>query len=161
MESTAAPWSGQQGWHIAQWGPLGWAEAVIKAVGIVIAIAAAIGDGAVAVADTHRLSYWLLLLVAIGYLGTVFDRLVDREVVAMVFVACMVAGHWAAVYAMGRAEWPAAMVQAFVALMLLGDLVKLGYFATTKASVRGLPWTAPFALTSVLAGVYLVALVAA
>ncbi len=157
METTKQPWSGQSGWHVADWGPWGWAETVVKLVAIVVAVGAAIDDGATALSSGHRLSYWLLFAVAVGYIGSIFDRLTDKEIVSMGFVVLMLIGHWCAVYAMGRADFPSGTVRLFAGLMLVGDVIKLGFFATTKASVRGLPWTIPFAMTSTLAVAYAIA----
>ena len=44
--------------------------------------------------------------------------------------------------------------------MLLGDLFKLAWFATTGARVRDLPRAVPFAMTGVVAAAYLVVLLA-
>lgn len=159
--TTAGPWSGQRGWHIADWGPWGWAETAVKAVAIVVAVVAALSDGAVAVADDHRIAYWVLVAAAVGYVFAIGDRLIDREIIAVAFVVAMVIGHGAIVYAMGRDDWPAGAVRTFAGLMLIGDLIKIGYFATTRTSVRNLPWTVPVAMTSSLAVLYVVALVAA
>ncbi|MDH3684379.1 MAG: hypothetical protein OEV40_31040 [Acidimicrobiia bacterium] len=161
MDTVNAPWSGQRGWHTADWGPWGWAETVIKLIGIVVAVGAAIDDGAASIPDTHRLSYWLLFAVAVGYIGSIADRLADREVIAMGFLAATLLGHWSIVYAMGRADWPSTPVRVFAGLMVLGDLIKLGYFATTKTQVRGIPWPVPFALTGILVISYAAAFIAA
>ena len=158
---TRRPWSGQSGWHVADWGWWGWAETAIKLVAIVVAMVAAVDAGAWSVPDGHRLSYWLLVAVAVGYIGTVVDRLQDREVVAMVFVGAMVVGHWSLVFAMGRPDWAAMTVRAFVGLMLVGDLVKVGFFVVSGARVRGLPRAVPVVMTAGLVAVYAVALIAA
>ena len=161
METARQPWSGQSGWHTADWGPWGWAETMVKLLAIVVGVSAAIGGGAAAVPGDHRLTYWLLLVVAVGYVGSIFDRLADKEIIAMGFVVLTLVGHWSVVYAMGGAEFPSSSVRLFAGLMLVGDLIKLGFFATTRSSVRGIPWTIPFAMTSALCLCYLVALIAA
>ena len=161
VASNRAPWSGQQGWHLANWGPLGWLETVVKTVAIVIAIVAAFDDGGATVPDGHELPYWILVGVAIGYSFAVADRIIDREAFAMVFVVAMVAGHWAIVWAAGGSEWPAGAISAFAALMLAGDLVKIGYFLTTGARVRDIPRPVPIVMTATLAIAYLVVLLTA
>ena len=159
-ERAQPPWSGQRWWHIADWGPWGWAETAIKLVAIAVAVIAAAGGAALAIPDHHRLTYWILFAVAVGYLFTVLDRLQDREIVAMAFVAAMIVGHWAMVLVMGRDDWPAGIVRAFAGLMLVGDLVKIGYFTVTGARVREFPRAVPIVMTAALAGCYLVALLA-
>ena len=154
-----APWSGQSGWHIANWGPWGWAETSVKLAGIVVAVNTAFGDGAASVPATHQVPYWILFAVALGYLGTVIDRLIDREIIGIGFVALILLGHWSMVYAMGRPEWPTSSVRTFAAFMLVGDLIKIGYFATTHTRVRGIPSTVPIALSGALVIAYAVALI--
>ena len=161
MASNREPWSGQQGWHVAEWGPWGWAETVVKLVAIVVAVVAAASDGRFPPSDGGRLSYWILALIAVVYVAAIGDRLIDREITAMAFVVLMVIGHLAAVHAVGRADWPTGFVRTFAGLMLVGDLIKLGYFTTTRTSVRGQPWTVPVALTAALALLYLITLLAA
>lgn len=158
---AAAPWSGQQGWHVANWGPLGLAETTVKAVAILIALVAVTGGGALAVPQGRSLPYWLLVIVAVGYVVAIADRLVDREITAVVFVVAMVVGHGAIVYAAGGSNWPAGAVQLFAGLMLLGDLVKIAYFATTGARVRGLAPVVPMVMTGTLACAYLLILLSA
>ncbi len=161
MTTTAAPWTGQQGWHVANWGWWGWAETVAKLAAIVVGLAAAIGGGgAVAVPDDHRIAFWALTAVAVGYTVAIYDRFIDREIFAMGFIVAVVVAHWAMVYAMGRDVWPGTAVRWFAALMLAGDLIKIGFFATTRTSVRSIPWPVPVAMTSTLALLYLVVLVA-
>lgn len=161
MSDVAPPWSGQSGWHLAQWGLWGWAETLPKLIAIVAAVIAALAGGAWNVPDNHQLSFWLLVVVAMGYVGTIADRWIDKEIFAMSFVVLMLIGHWSLVYAMGQPEWPSGRVRLFAGLMLAGDVVKIGYFATTRARVRGLSPVIPILMTSVLATAYLVALIAA
>lgn len=66
-------------------------------------------------------------------------------------------GHWAMVYAAGRDDWPGALVRVFTGLMILGDLVKIGYFATTGARVRGMSPAVPMVMTGGLVVLYLIA----
>lgn len=158
MRERTAPWSQPQPrWHLADWGWWGWTETAVKLVAIGTALTAAADGGAWAVPATHRFPFVVLVAIATGYLGTVIDRFLDREVLAMVFVVAMLIGHWALVFAMGQTEWPATSVRVFTGLMLLGDLVKLGFFVTTRTRVRQLPRLVPIAMTGVLAAAYLAA----
>ncbi len=160
-----SPWSEQTtGWHVARWGRLGWAETVVKGLALAIAVGVAVarlvdggrGDGWQIPSD-HRLPFWLLVAIAVGYLFTVIDRWADREVVAMAFVVAMVAGHWSLVWVMGLTPWPSATVRVFATLMAVGELIKIAYFATSGARVRDLPRAVPFVMTGALAVVYLIA----
>jgi hypothetical protein len=161
MTETTTPWSGQREWHVANWGPWGWAETAVKLVAIVVAISAALGGGAFSIPDDHRLSYWILVAVAAGYVLAIGDRLLDREIVALGFLAANLVGHWSMVYVMGSDDWPTSLVRAFAGLMLLGDLIKIGYFVVTRQRVRNLPPTVPIAMTGTLVVAYAVAALAA
>lgn len=161
MTDAAEPWSGQRGWHRADWGPLGRAETVLKAMAIVIALVTAAGGGGVGGPDDNRLAFWLLVAVAAGYVVAIADRLIDREVTAVVFVVAMVIGHWAMVFALDRDDWPALALQLFAGFMLAGDLVKIVYFATTRTQVRGLPPTVPILMTATLVVSYALIILAA
>ena len=160
-ERVSAPWSGQRTWHVARWGVLGWAETLVKLVGIVLAIGAALRGGAWAFSSTHPLAHGLLLAITVGYVVAILDRWTDKEIVAMVFVLAMVLGHVAMAYASGRSDWPGVTLRLFAASMLAGDLLKLAWFAKTGARVRDLPRPVPFVMTGVLAALYVVVLVAA
>ena len=52
-------------------------------------------------------------------------------------------------------------VQVFAGLMLLGDVVKIGYFASTGARVRGLPPLVPMMMTGTLVVSYLLVVLSA
>ena len=156
-----APWSGQVGWHVADWGTLGWAETALKAGALAAAVVmltvrlSGIGaDDGWAVPAGHRLPFWLLVTVAAGYLLTVVDRLVDREVISLLFVAATLVGYWSLVWAMGYPPWPATLVRGFAVLMLAGELVKIAYFITTGARVRSHPPMVPVVMTSAVAAVH-------
>ncbi len=158
---TQAPWSGQTGWHLAAWGTLGWTETVLKGFGIAVALVAALGGGGVAIAEGHAVAHWLLIATAVGYVAAVTDRLQDREITAMVFVAAMIVGHGAMAWAAGADggnpdAWPRGAVVLFALAMAAGDAVKIAYFLTTGARVRDLPRWLPIVMTATLLAVYLV-----
>ncbi|MEM9654360.1 MAG: hypothetical protein AAGA65_19865 [Actinomycetota bacterium] len=157
-----APWTHKpHKWYIADWGPWGAAESLLKVFAILVALLTAFPDGAFAVPESNTTSFWILLGLGAAYLLSIADRLMDREITAMAFLAANLAGHGAIIYAMGAAEWPGLQVKAFAGLMLAGDLVKLAYFVTTGATVRNLPRAVPIMLTSLFAALYTVALVGA
>lgn len=152
---SSKPWTGQERWHRADWGPLGWAETAIKLIGIAVAVVAAARGGAWAVAADHPLAHWLLMVTAVGYVVAIFDRVQDREVTAMGFWALMVTGHGAMVWAAGGDTWPEGSVVLFALLMALGDAVKIVFFVTTRAQVRDLPRRLPIVMTATLLVLYL------
>ncbi|MEM7339906.1 MAG: hypothetical protein AAF467_14725 [Actinomycetota bacterium] len=151
------PWVQAGRWHMAKWGPWGDAETAIKGVAIITAFLAAFPTGALRVPETNQVSFWILVGLAVAYVLSIGDRLIDKEITALGFLGFNLVGHWSIVYAMGATSWPTTSVKAFALLMLIGDLIKLGFFVTTGARVRNLPRIAPIMLTASFAALYAVA----
>jgi hypothetical protein len=157
VTATRPPWTGQTGWHRAAWNALGWTETGVKLIAIAVAVTAAAAGGNWRVPASHAPPFWLITAVAIGYVGTVMDRWMDREIVAVLFVVLVLSGHWSLVYAMGGPTWPAAAVRWFTGCMAIGDAVKVLYFLRTGARVRNLPHSVPIMMSAALAVTYAVA----
>lgn len=82
-------------------------------------------------------------------------RLVQREIVAMVFVLINDLGHWGMVYALLTVPGPVALLLAFAALMLAGDLVKLVFLRVHDFKVRDRSQATLYGLTLVYVAGYL------
>lgn len=143
-----------RGWHVGDWGPLGWLETALKLAGVAVAVAALVtaagraADGAGGV----RLAQVILLgVLSAGLLAAVADRLLEREIVGMAFIPAMLAGHVCMAVALARDADLGAHLVAFAALMLAGDLVKLAFLATTDFRVRDVPRPAVVGLTGAYA----------
>jgi hypothetical protein len=76
----------------------------------------------------------------------------------MVFVVLNNLGHWGMVIALATDPGPGALLPAFAALMLAGDLVKLVFLKVHDFSVRGTPHAVLYGLTSVYIVGYLIIL---
>ena len=86
------------GWHVARWGALGWIETGVKSLAFLCAY--------VALAHTDTTSGWsaphgvrivelvLLGAASLGLLAAIGDRLLEREIVAMVFVCSTTQPIW-------------------------------------------------------------------
>ena len=115
-------------WYVGDWPPLAWAETVLKLAAIVFGIVAfvqAVSAGAFSLPSGPRLAQFLVLaFLSLGLLVATFDRLAEREIVAMIFVILNNLGHWGMVVALAAEPGPGWMLTAFAALMLVGDLVK-------------------------------------
>ena len=139
-------------WHVASWPPLAWLETVIKLAAItigIIALVQALSGGAFDPPGGLQLAQLIILAVlSLGLLFAIFDRLVEREIVAMVFVLLNNLGHWGMVVALSFAPGPGRLLLAFAGLMLLGDLVKLVFLKVHDFSVRDTPKAMLYGLTS-------------
>ena len=149
--STASPTSSSTRWHVGDWGPLGWLETALKVAGIGVGVAALIsattrsaeGAGGARLAEVI-----VLAVLCLGLLAAIADRYADREIVGMVFIVGMNAGHIAMLIALARDADVGGFLVAFALLMLAGDLVKLVFLATTGFTVRSVPRAAVYGLVS-------------
>jgi len=155
--------STRRGWYVGQWPPLAWLETVIKASALVIGIFAlggALSGGTFALPGGLRLAQLVILVfLSLGLVAAIFDRLMERELVAMIFVIFNNLGHWGLVVALASEPGPASLLVAFSALMLLGDLVKFIFLKAHDFKVRDTPRAVLFGLTSAYVVGYAVILI--
>jgi hypothetical protein len=150
----------ERSWHVASWPLLAWVETIIKLAALVVALAAfvsALGGGAWRLPSGVALAQWVVLIVlSLGLVAAIFDRLQERELVAMAFVVVNNLGHWGMVVAMLAVPGPGWRLPLFCGLMLLGDLVKLVFLKMHDFQVRDVPRVVLYGLT----GFYVVGYVA-
>ncbi len=158
-DTTGTP----QPWHVAAWPPLAWLETVIKLIALAIGIVTLIGalsDGAFELPSGIRLGQWIVLaLLSLGLVAAIADRIIEREIVAMVFVIVNNLGHWGMVIALAAVPGPGAALVAFCALMLTGDLVKVAFLRVHHYTTRDTPPAVMLGLTLFYAAGYGVILV--
>ena len=160
--SGEATQSTSKGWHVVSWPPLAWVETAIKLAAIAIGIAAlvqALSGGTLGLPSDIRLVQWIVLVIlSLGLVVAIVDRLAGREIVAMAFVLLNNLGHWGMVIALASEPGPGWMLPAFAALMLVGDLVKLVFLKVHNFTVRDTPKVALYGLTSIYVAGYLLIL---
>jgi hypothetical protein len=146
-------------WHVAQWPPLAWLETALKLVAIaigIVALAQALAGGAFVLPDGLRRAQLIILaFLSLGLVAAIFDRIAEREIVAMVFVLLNNLGHWGMVVALVSVPGPGTLLVAFVTLMLAGDLVKLVFLRVHGFTVRDMPPAVLYGLTSIYVASYL------
>ena len=130
--------SHQKSWHVGQWPALAWLETMIKLAALFIGIITGIntlGGSNFTFPGGWSLVQWIILIIlALGLLAAIFDRIADKEIVAMVFVVINNLGHWGMI--LGILGASAALLPWFAGLMLLGDLVKVVFIRVHKFTVR-------------------------
>ena len=140
-------------WHIARWAPLAWLETGIKLVALGIGVGTAVS--AIIAGDfswptgLRLVQFILLIVLSLGLIAAIFDRLADREIVAMGFVILNNLGHWGMVLGLTAVAIGSNAVWLFAGLMLLGDLVKLWFIKTENFTVRDFPQPVLYGLTLV------------
>lgn len=149
-------------WHVAQWPRLAWLEMAIKLVAVVlgiVALAQALAAGNFALRGGLRLAQLVILgFLSLGLVAALFDRLVEREIVTLASVTLNNLGHWGMVLALASEPGPRALLLAFCALMMAGDLVRLVFLRMHDFTVRDTPHVVLFGLTSAYVVGYLVIL---
>lgn len=140
-------------WHVAKWPPLAWLETGIKLVALGIGVGTAVSalnSGTFSFPTGLRLVQFIILVIlSLGLVAAIFDRLADREIVAMGFVILNNLGHWGMVLALAAANDLGRSVWLFAGLMLLGDLVKIWFINATNFTVRDFPQRTLYVLTIV------------
>ncbi len=138
-------------WYVGNWSPLGWLETVIKAAAFVVAfstLATALSNGVFTAPSGIRLvQVIVLVLLTLGLVGAIFERYMQREIIAMVFVLVNNVAHWGMVYALLVLPDIGNALPIFVSLMLCGDVVKLVWLRVSGYTQDGRPQSIFYFLT--------------
>ncbi len=139
-------------WHIARWPLLAWIETAIKLIALGVAISTALASISQGSFQPPSGKSWveliILVILSLGLLVAIYDRLLEREIIAMAFVILNNLGHWGMTASLLTIPRPNQSFLLFISLMLLGDLVKLVFLKTQDFKVRDTPKTVLYGLTS-------------
>ena len=152
-----------KGWHVGDYGRLGWAETAVKAVAFAIAFVALAHALDRELARPHGIHVFELLLLGVAELGLILavgDRIVERELIAMGFVCIANAAHLGMLFALLADPGPGVLLSLFCAFMFTGEVIKLGFLRTTGFRVREVAPVVVQGLVVGYAAIYAVALVA-
>ena len=142
-----------QKWHVAHWPPLAWLETGIKLValgiGVGTAVAALTAPNFALPNGLRLVQFVILVVLSLGLIAAIFDRIADREIIAMGFVVLNNLGHWGMVLALASTNDLGGVVPLFAGLMLLGDLVKVWFIKAENFTVRDFPQRTLYILTAV------------
>ncbi len=155
--------TGIREWHIAKWSALAWLETVIKSIAIAIGIYVfiqALSNGSFAWPVGFELVQFLILvLLSIGLVAAIFDRIHRREIISMIFMIFNNIGHWGITATMLFVPGPGISYIYFIILMLVGDFVKMASFKIDQFSLPGVSRATLYSLTGVyLFGYFLILL---
>jgi hypothetical protein len=136
-------------WHISDWSVLGWIETILKIIAFVFAgmiVFPAIQSG-----NFHfpPLGLFLIIqiLLSLGLFVAIFDRLKEKEIIAMVFIIMNNLAHWGIVYSLFTQVNNSLYLLLFFIFMLVGDLVKIIFIKTSNFTVRDLSKSVLYGLT--------------
>ena len=151
------------GWHVGEYGRLGWVETGVKAAAFLVAYTAfahALDRELHSPSGIKIFELALLGVAELGLLAAIGDRLIEREITAMGFVLFNNAAHLGMLYALLVLPGPGGLLSVFCGLMLGGEVTKIVWLRTTEFTVREV---APMVVQGLVVGyavVYAVALVA-
>jgi hypothetical protein len=146
-------------WHRGSWGPLGTLETLVKSAAFLaayVAFARSIGHGRATPHGSVLAEVILLGVAELGLLTAIADRVIEREITAMVLVIFNNAAHLGLIWALFSVRDARAAVIVFAGLMLVGELVKIAFLRITGYTVRDHGNTQVVGIVSVYAGLYAV-----
>ncbi len=147
----------EQNWYWSPMRPLGWVETIIKLLAFgfsnaALAMALAGTPGAPQLpADGLGMARFVAgCVLGFGLVVGIFDRYLDREIFAMIFIFANIAAHACFLYAVLLGA-PETSIRWFPILMLCGDIVKITAIHLYNMRVRDIARWVLYVLT----GVYL------
>ena len=150
----------RQPWHLARWGTWGWVETGVKSLAFLCAytaLATSITTGWSSPGTVRVAELILIGIATIGLLAAIGDRLLEREIVSMVFVGFNNLAHLALLASLATTAGPGRLLTAFAVLMVCGELVKIWFLRSTGFTVRTTPTSIVIGLTAAYALVYALA----
>lgn len=141
----------KQHWHISDWSLLGWIETLVKITAFIFAgifIFGHVQSISLLFPKGIYLAVWVIqVLLSLGLIGAIFDRYLEKEIIAFSFVLLNNLFHWGIVFALLNGAERSFHFFTFLGLMLVGDLIKLIFLKTTNFQVRDIPKTVLYGLT--------------
>lgn len=133
-----------QGWHTAEWGTWGWAETILKLIAIVFGILAffqsnaASGLRELVIGGNPRLLAMLLLaLLTLGAVVQLGARLMQQEIVSLIFAVLNLLGHAALLVALLRVPGDLTLGILFGVFYAVGGIVKVQFLRATSYTEAG------------------------
>jgi hypothetical protein len=138
-------------WHIGKWTGLGWLETGLKGVAFIVAYVAlgrALDAGIITTLPSpSTIQTMTLVILALGLSVAIFDRLQDKEIIAMIFLVFNIVAHWGILFSLARVENAGIFLTYFALFMLAGDIVKIIFIKTTGFTVRDYSQSVLYGLT--------------
>jgi len=149
-------------WRCQKYGPLGYMETFVKILGVGVAIASlsVFNNGDRQLLSTRIAQIVLLSIIGALYLAMIVQRIFDKELFALAFIALHVIGHWLMVLVTILSIDPGAFLFTYCFLMVLGEYIKIMFlFLAENVEVRWLTKPILFGVSAFLVVVYLVIII--
>jgi hypothetical protein len=154
MTQTTPP----TGWHVAQWGTLGWAETIVKGIGIIvafIALAQALPTGVFTLGGNPRLAAIIVLaLLTLIWLAPIPLRLQQKEIISMVFTILNLLAHIALLVALLYVLPDRTLPIIFGVAYLIGEAIKRRWLIVSGYTEGGRPQSMMFMVSNIFLGAY-------
>lgn len=152
-----------QGWHVANWGLWGWIETVLKLVGIGAGFLAFFGTSSAAemmIGGNPNLAAVILLgLLTLGLAAAVFMRVMQKEIISLIFSILNALGHAGVLIALLRAPDQQTLLLIFAVFFVLGELAKQRFLAISGYTEAGQSASAMLTFSRVVLAIYVVFIV--
>lgn len=154
----------KQTWHVASWGFWGWAETVVKLVGIFAGFLAFFGslsaDGFIVGGNPRLAAVLLVGFLALGFVTAVpYLRFQQREVISFIFVVLNGLGHLGLLIALLRQPQERTLPIIFAAAFVIGELVKQRFLAVSGYTEMGQSAGSMINFSRGVMGIYIVLIV--
>jgi len=147
-----------QGWHTAQWGTWGWAETILKLIGLVAGIAAfirTISDSGFSIGSgVHVIALVLLVLMSLASVAQLAIRFQQRETISMIFAVVNFLGHVGLLIAVLHVPAERTLPIIFGVFYLLGQLTKIQFLRVTGYTESGATSAAMARTAAIMAAIY-------
>ncbi|KAL6073188.1 hypothetical protein QOT17_005155 [Balamuthia mandrillaris] len=153
---------GDKTWRCEKYGPLGWAESLLRAMAIGVALAS------ISIYDASYREYGPEKKAQQAFLGIIasiqviwlLQRVVEREIFGIVLNSFHMVVHWVLFMVLFRSEDPGAFVFTFCFLNIMAEYVRMMFlFVMNEYDVIWLPKLLLYFLSFCLALFYLVILI--
>lgn len=131
----------QTGWHVKNWGVLGWVETALKLAAVLVAVVmfftTSSAESMTFGGHPRLFSVILLALLTLITVAQINLRLKLKDIIAMAFAVAYFIGHVCLLIGLLRVPTLTSYPIVFGVLVLLGDAVKLRFLTQTSYSEAG------------------------
>jgi hypothetical protein len=149
----------KQGWHVANWGFLGWLETGLKLIGLgsgFIAYFASNSNQHMRLLENLRLgALAVLALLTVFTLIALIFRVMQREVISLIFAVLNVLGHSAGLLTLVSSSDKYSWLIILGICFVLGELVKQRFLTTTGYTESGQTTSGMLRYSRVAMAIYL------
>ena len=147
-----------KGWHTANWGTLGWLETGLKLAAALAGFVAFVQSSSsttwTVANHPHLVAVIILALMTLIWIGTLWLRFQQREIISMIYSILNALGHVALLVALLRMPEQRVLPVIFGVLWVLGELVKRRFLTVSGYTESGRSTSAMLQVSTVFTIAY-------